>query len=160
MPPMSKKEIDEFLSRPLFAKIGTLLKDGSPYVCPIWFLWEENIVLLEGRKGFGGVPAKWVENLERDPRIAILFSTEDDPYTRVLITGTAEIQEPPPRDWQETDMRRAIKYLGDEGAKRYKSTLPPIPGARIKVKPKKILSWRGTDWHGRYLYRKADRENG
>ena len=156
---MSKKEIDEFLSRPVFAKIGTLLGDGSPYVSPIWFLWEENTILLEGRKGFGGEPAKWVENLEVDPRIAILINTEEDPYTRVLIIGRAEIQDPPPSDWQETDMRRAVKYLGEEGAKRYKSTLPPMPGARIRVRPEKIMSWKGTDWHPRYLQQKPGRKN-
>lgn len=152
MSSLSKKEIDEFLSRPLLAKIATLLEDGSPYVNPVWFLWEGEAVLLGGRKGFGGVSAKWVENLERDPRIAVLIDTEEYPYTRVLIIGKAEIQDPPPSNWQETDMRMTIKYVGGEEAKRYTSTLPTLPGARIRIRPKKIWSWRGSEWHPRYLH--------
>lgn len=159
MPRLSKQEIDEFLSRPLLAKIATLLADGSPYLCPVWFLWEDNALHLGGRKGFGGVSAQWVENLERDARTAILINTEDDTYARVLITGTAEIQDPPPSNWQETDMKTAAKYLGEEDAKKYVNTLPPIPGARIKIRPKKIWSWKGTDWHPKYMRPKSEKKS-
>jgi nitroimidazol reductase NimA-like FMN-containing flavoprotein (pyridoxamine 5'-phosphate oxidase superfamily) len=159
MPSLSKKEIDEFLSRPLLAKIATLLEDGSPYVNPVWFLWEDSALLLGGRKGFGGVSAKWVENLERDARVAILIDTEEYPYTRVLMTGTAEIQDPPPSNWQETDTRLTVKYVGEEEARRYTSTLPTLPGARIRIRPEKISSWRGSEWHPRYLKPKHEKKS-
>jgi len=150
MPSLSKKEIDRFLSRPLLAKIATLLADGSPYVNPVWFLWEDGALFIGGRKGYGGVSAQWVENLERDPRTAVLIDTDEFPYKRVLITGKAEMQDPPPSNWQETDMRMTVKYVGEEEAKRYLSSFPAVPGARIRIKPEKIMSWKGSDWHPRY----------
>jgi hypothetical protein len=67
------------------------------------------------------------------------------------MTGKAEIQDPPPKNWLETDARMTVKYVGQKEAKRYLSTLPTVPGARIRIKPERTWSWRGSEWHPRYL---------
>jgi nitroimidazol reductase NimA-like FMN-containing flavoprotein (pyridoxamine 5'-phosphate oxidase superfamily) len=151
MPRLSRAELEEFLSKPLLAKVATLLEDGSPYVNPVWYLWEDGAVLLGGRKGFGGISSRWVDNLERDRRVAVLIDTVEQPYARVLITGEAEILDPPPSNWPQLNVKMTVKYVGEEEAKKYLGSLPDVPGAWIRIRPRKLVSWRGSEWHSRYL---------
>ena len=45
---MSKKEIDEFLSEPWIARLACIKPDGSPFVVPVWYHWDE--LILGSRK--------------------------------------------------------------------------------------------------------------
>jgi hypothetical protein len=74
-----------------------------------------------------------------------------DPYTRVQITGTAKEVDPPPDNWAELNMKMAVHYLDKTEADRYVGSLPEVPRAWIRITPQKILSWRGSEWHPRYL---------
>ena len=40
-------DINEFLSRPLFAHLATMSDDG-PRESPVWFLWEDDAIWLIG----------------------------------------------------------------------------------------------------------------
>jgi nitroimidazol reductase NimA-like FMN-containing flavoprotein (pyridoxamine 5'-phosphate oxidase superfamily) len=59
-------ELDEFLSRPLFAHLATAGELG-PRESPVWFLWDESRVWVIGSRATDTFP----ERIEREPRCAI-----------------------------------------------------------------------------------------
>jgi hypothetical protein len=56
-------DLEEFLSRPLFAHLATTCENG-PRESPVWFLWEDGSIWIIGGKTF---PL----NIQRDARCAI-----------------------------------------------------------------------------------------
>jgi nitroimidazol reductase NimA-like FMN-containing flavoprotein (pyridoxamine 5'-phosphate oxidase superfamily) len=77
VPKLSKEELKEFLLKSNVAKVATLSLNGWPAVNPAWYLWEEDRIWLNGRKGFGGITSSWIENIEQDPRVTVLIDTDD-----------------------------------------------------------------------------------
>ncbi len=79
-------DLDEFLSRPLFAHLAHASEHG-PRESPVWFHWDGRAVWIIGGASF---PA----NLRRDPRCA-LGIIDFDPATglcqHVGMRGTAEV---------------------------------------------------------------------
>jgi hypothetical protein len=79
-------DLDEFLSRPLFAHLSTGSDDG-PRESPVWFLWESGAVWIIGGESFP-------RNIQRDPRVAIGF-VDFDPASGMLhhvgMRGTADV---------------------------------------------------------------------
>ena len=101
-------ELDEFLSRPLYAHLAHNSEQG-PRESPVWFHWDGRAVWVIGGTSF---PA----NLKRDPRCA-LGVVDWDPATglsqHVGFRGRAEVL-PFDRAMARTIFRR---YFGpDEGA--------------------------------------------
>jgi len=100
-------ELDEFLSRPLYAHLAHNSEQG-PRESPVWFHWDGQAVWIIGGTSF---PA----NLRRDPRCA-LGIVDWDPATgrshHVGMRGTAEVL---PFDWE---MARTIfrRYFGPDEA--------------------------------------------
>jgi nitroimidazol reductase NimA-like FMN-containing flavoprotein (pyridoxamine 5'-phosphate oxidase superfamily) len=59
-------DLDEFLSRPLFAHLATSSEEG-PRESPVWFLWEDGALWILGSRRTDSFPAR----IEREPRCAI-----------------------------------------------------------------------------------------
>ena len=66
---MTQGEIEEFLSKPNLARIGTLNSDGSPHVTPVWFLLEDGYVTFTT-----GKHSRKTRNLSRVARALIVFA--------------------------------------------------------------------------------------
>jgi PPOX class probable F420-dependent enzyme len=91
---------------PNYAHIATLLPDGSPHSVPVW------VGLEGGRVAFlTGPQSRKARNLERDPRVAISVSAQDNPFTTAVIRGrvTERIDGDPA--WVIID-RISRKYTG------------------------------------------------
>jgi nitroimidazol reductase NimA-like FMN-containing flavoprotein (pyridoxamine 5'-phosphate oxidase superfamily) len=146
---MNAQELEEFLSRPLIARIATL-KDGGPYINPVWFLYEHGDILIVARR-----KAQYVFNILKDARVAVLVDNPSLPYSRVLLEGEAKIVE---RDWVPIHLKQAEKYFGDlKKARSYIETTKEQTRCVIKVSPHRITSWKDTAvedglpaWHPRY----------
>jgi nitroimidazol reductase NimA-like FMN-containing flavoprotein (pyridoxamine 5'-phosphate oxidase superfamily) len=159
MPTFSKRQRDQFLKRPLIARIATLLDNGSPTIAPIWFEWnpESRTFLLWARKGYGGLNSGWYDNLRRDPRISLLIddSSEKPPrHDRVLAIGRGKVL-PTPKNAFDLQARMTRRYLGKKRTKGYSATMPRSPGGWVRLIPDRIITWTeatGTNlWHPRYL---------
>lgn len=87
MPDMSKDEIRSFLLKGTFTgKLGTINKNGTPHVVPIWYtLDEDNIIFNTGNNS---VKAK---NIRRDNRVRLCVDDQAPLYSFVTIDGIAEI---------------------------------------------------------------------
>lgn len=107
MPGMSTspdRDVDEFLARPLVARLAT----NGPTVRPVWFLWEDGAFWW-----ITGAYAKLPERLANDPEVAMVIDTSDlDSGTvlQVTVTGAAHVV---PMD-AERATRKLTRYLGPD----------------------------------------------
>ena len=88
-----------------FANLGTLMKDGSPQVTPVWFDTADGMIRINSAKG------RWKDkNMRRDGRVSLAIMDPQNPYRYVQIRGRVEKITPDGAD-AHID-RLAKKYLG------------------------------------------------
>jgi PPOX class probable F420-dependent enzyme len=98
-----------FLQERRFAVLGTINKDGSPQLTTMWYLFEDDSIVMNTKAG----RAK-ERNLRRDPRISVCVA---DGYSYVTLSGTAELDDDS-ETGQRDIYRLAVRYDGEEEAKR------------------------------------------
>tara|TARA_B100000676_G_C18090229_1_gene858976 strand:- start:3725 stop:3928 length:204 start_codon:yes stop_codon:yes gene_type:complete len=64
---LSPQEINQLLSQPIIARIGTVQPDGSPHVAALWQQWDGQVMWVIPRS-----LASWYENLSQEPRVCVL----------------------------------------------------------------------------------------
>lgn len=154
--PLAADELRDFLSNyDWLIKIAVVKEDGWPYVVPVWYLWEDDVFWVVGRKR-----SVWVEDLIRDPRCAICIEEREIPPAggnrKVVAQCVAEVVDGPcvaeGSKWVGVAERMALKYVGPEGPaalarsyswERYLVKLTPRDG--------KLTTFQGVDWHRRYF---------
>ena len=129
MPTLTPKA-EEFLKGKHFGKLGTLKKDGSPHVTPIWYLLEDGRLFVNTTTS----RVKY-HNIRRDPRVSFLV---DDGYPYVMIEGRARIAEE--RDGKKDIETLAIRYTGEEaGRKAARERYWKDQRVSIEIIPEKII---------------------
>ena len=81
---MTQSEIEEFLRKPNLARIGTLSRDSSPHVTPIWFLYTNGVVTFSIGKN-----TQKARNLSRDNRVSLCIVEREHPNRTVILNGNA-----------------------------------------------------------------------
>src|SRR5438105_11455074 len=112
MAPLSRERLDAFLARPLIARLATITPEGDPYVTPIWYAWDGQQVLMSAR-----ARSQYLAHLRLNPRVCVSIAEDENPLTRVLIRGRAEIvreAEPDRGDWLERSRALCRRYLGEQ----------------------------------------------
>jgi hypothetical protein len=133
----SAVDLEEFLSRPLFAHLASASEDG-PRESPVWFLWEEEAVWILGSLRYDSFPRR----IDREPRCAlgiVDFDPERGLVHHVGMRGRASI-EPFDRDRATRLLRR---YLGErvEGwDRRFQDTLQDADNVLIRFEPESIVA--------------------
>ncbi len=97
----------DLLQKKAFAHLGTVMKDGSPQVTPIWFDYDGTHVRINSAKG------RWKDkNMRNRPKVALSILDPDNPYRYMQIRGTVtEITE----NGADTHIDSlAKKYLGQD----------------------------------------------
>ena len=96
-----------------FGRIATVRADGSPSVVPVWFIFEGGKVLITPRKH-----SAFLQNLRREPRVAITIDEEAGRHRKVLFEGKAEILFEPgdDRKWDDIYRRIACRYVDKASA--------------------------------------------
>jgi PPOX class probable F420-dependent enzyme len=73
----------DLLQKKAFAHLGTVMKDGSPQVTPIWFDYDGTHVRINSAKG------RWKDkNMRNRPKVALSILDPDNPYRYMQIRGT------------------------------------------------------------------------
>lgn len=96
----------ELLDGTNFASFATLNPDGSPQTSVVWFLRDEDTMLISVTAG-----RQKARNIARDPRVSVSVYDLANPYHSVEIRGVAELIE---------DRAKALprqlshKYLGED----------------------------------------------
>lgn len=116
-----------------FAHLTTLDPDGTPQTTAMWIMRDGDRIVFntaEGRR-------KW-RNLQRDPRISISISKQDDPYQNWSIQG--RVVEMRTADGVDVIDALARKYL--DGVDRYPWLTPGQVRVTIVVEPTRVAGNR------------------
>jgi PPOX class probable F420-dependent enzyme len=116
---MTDAEVREFLQHGTrTAKLATVGRDGRPHVVPVWFVLDDEHLVITTMSG----SAK-ARHLARDPRVAVSVDDERPPFAFVTVRGTATLH-PNPADLLHWTTRIACRYASrdadvDALARRY-----------------------------------------
>jgi PPOX class probable F420-dependent enzyme len=136
MPDMSKDEIRSFLLQGTFTgKLGTINKNGTPHVVPIWFTLddEDNIIFNTGSKSIKA------QNILRDNRVRLCVDDQTPLYSFVTIDGIAEIISNKPNELFKWAKIIAARYMGPDKAEEYGRRNSSKEELLLKIKPTKVM---------------------
>jgi PPOX class probable F420-dependent enzyme len=136
---MEASELEAFLGQTSptpIGVVGTLRRDGSPNLTPVWFRWDGTSMTIWTTE-----TRRWVRNLQRDSRVAFSVQTFEPPYPAVVLRGRATTYTG--EDSSVLEEIRAItrRYVGPEEAEAYISDWPELRTI-VRVVPSRVVSWR------------------
>lgn len=141
MSTMTKDEIRNFLLQgTLTGKLGTISKDGTPHVVPIWYTLDEedNIVFNTGGQS---VKAK---NIRRDNRVRLCVDDQTPLFSFVLLDGIAQIQRAQSSEIYKWAKIIAARYMGDDKSEAYGKRNSGEGELLVKIKPVRIVGQKDT----------------
>ncbi len=124
-----EKYLDLF-KKPAFANLGTIMRDGSPQVTPVWVDYDAKYVRVNS--ALGRVKDK---NMRRDPRVSLSIQDPDNPYRYVEIRG--KVVEITQNGADDHINKLSQKYLGKP---EYPYRKPGEVRVTYKIEPQKISS--------------------
>jgi PPOX class probable F420-dependent enzyme len=98
-----------FLSAPRCAVLSTLGPDGAPRQIVIHYTLDEDHVRLNGHR-----KRRWVANIRRDPRVALIVQDDHDYLHYVSIRGRATLVDE--REGALAEAMRQAKRYGEDPA--------------------------------------------
>ena len=133
---MSKDEIKDFLLQGTFTgKLGTINKDGTPHVVPIWYTLdgENNIIFNTSDKS---VKAK---NIRRDNRVRLCVDDQTPLFSFVTINGIAEIISNEPSEVYKWAKIIAARYMGYNKSEEFGRRNSSEGELLVKIKPIRLI---------------------
>ena len=133
---MSKDEIKDFLLQGTFTgKLGTINKDGTPHVVPIWYTvdGEDNIIFNTGNKSVK------VKNIRRDNRVRLCVDDQTPLFSFVTINGIAEIISNEPSEVYKWAKIIAARYMGYNKSEEYGKRNSTEGELLVKIKPIRVI---------------------
>jgi PPOX class probable F420-dependent enzyme len=135
MSEMTKDEIRSFLLQGTFTgKLGTINKNGTPHIVPIWFTLddEDNILFTTGDTS---VKAK---NIQRNNQVRLCVDDQVPLFSFVTIDGIAEIISNEPSEVYKWAKIIAARYMGNDKAEEY-GKRNSSEGELIKIKSTRVI---------------------
>jgi len=135
VPPLSQAEIETFLTEgDRIAKLGTL-RDGWPYVSPVWYEWDGQAFWIIGKP-----LAQFVKNIKSDDRSFLVVDKTGFPYVRVNVEGRARVvSEAWSDEWVEMTRRMTLRYIGNL---EYLEARLQYPLSVVSISPLRTNTWR------------------
>ena len=146
---LNDDEIREFLAHPWTCRLATVQPSGAPYVVPLWYEYDpdEHCLYIVARER-----SAYVEHIKHEPRVAVSIcrrlgrqparadrrsrGDRGRPHDR----GPVGAHGPPD----------GARYLGADDGPRYLVPTLNRPRYLIRIRPEKMISWQGGEWHPRY----------
>jgi PPOX class probable F420-dependent enzyme len=120
----------DLLEKPAFGNLGTIMKDGSPQVTPIWVDYDGKYVRFNS--ALGRVKDK---NVRRDPRVSVSLQDPANPYRYLEIRG--RVVEITQNGADDHINKLSQKYLGKPV---YPFRKPGEVRVTYKIEPEKVSS--------------------
>jgi PPOX class probable F420-dependent enzyme len=120
----------DLLKKPAFASLGTIMRDGSPQVTPVWVDFDGKHVRVNS--ALGRVKDK---NMRRDPRVSLSIQDPENPYRYLEIRG--KVEEITQNGADDHINKLSQKYLGKP---EYPFRKPGEVRVVYKIVPQKINS--------------------
>jgi PPOX class probable F420-dependent enzyme len=120
----------DLFEKQAFGNLGTLMKDGSPQVTPVWVDYDGKYVRVNSAKG-----RVKDRNMRRDARVSISLQDPANPYRYLEVRGlVVEITENGADDHIN---KLSQKYLGKSV---YPFRQPGEVRVTYKIEPQKVSS--------------------
>ena len=136
---LSQEDTQRFLSEPRNVVLGTLRKDGSPQLNPMWFYWTGEVFYISTTR----TRFKY-RHILRDPRVTLCID-EAETLKTLIVEGRATIQE---NDIWELTQRIVEKYVQPEHVAARMARFRAEPRVLIVVKPDRWVSWDRSEGAG------------
>jgi len=133
---MSRDEIKDFLLQGTFTgKLGTINKDGTPHVVPIWYTvdGEDNIIFNTSDKSVKAT------NIRRDNRVRLCVDDQTPLFSFVTINGIAEIISNEPSEVYKWAKIIAARYMGYNKSEEYGRRNSAEGELLVKIKPIRVI---------------------
>ena len=133
---MSKDEIKDFLLQGTFTgKLGTINKDGTPHVVPIWYTvdGEDNIIFNTSDKSVKAT------NIRRDNRVRLCVDDQTPLFSFVTINGIAEIISNEPSEVYKWAKIIAARYMGYNKSEEYGRRNSAEGELLVRIKPIRVI---------------------
>lgn len=104
---VSLEGVREFLAAPRCAVVSSVDSDGSPHQAVVHYWLVHDDLFINGRSD-----RRWLTNLRRDARVAVVVHDEDDPQHWVGIKGRVELHREG-ADATRDAMALAVRYGED-----------------------------------------------
>ena len=125
------ERVQAFLREVRFAVLGTINPDGTPQLTTMWYLLEDNTLVMNTKVG----RAK-ERNMRRDPRISVCVA---DGYKYVTLSGRVEMIDDP-KIAQHDIYRLSARYHGEEKAQRQmEEQFSKEKRVTLRLKPEHII---------------------
>jgi PPOX class probable F420-dependent enzyme len=131
--PLTKMELDAFLSQPRMAHIATVSAQCKPRVSPIWYLYEDGCFYFTTR--LGRVKSN---HIQRNAQIALSIASDERPYRAVCAFGTAQLIQKDRDRWLE---RISTRYGEREGREWLSEAVKQEGRVVFRLQPDRIISW-------------------
>jgi PPOX class probable F420-dependent enzyme len=144
MSKMTNDEIRDFLLKGTYTgKLGTINKDGTPHVVPIWYTVDEqdNIIF-----NTGGESVK-VKNIRRNNRVRLCVDDQTPLFSFVIIDGIAQIERNESSEIYKWAKIIAARYMGDDKSEAYGRRNSGEGEVLVKIIPTRIVGQKDTaEW--------------
>ena len=141
---MTNDEIRDFLLKGTYTgKLGTINKNGTPHVVPIWYTVDEqnNIIFNTGGES---VKAK---NIRRDNRVRLCVDDQTPLFSFVIIDGIAQIERNESSEIYKWAKIIAARYMGDDKSEAYGKRNSGEGEVLVKIKPIRTIGQIDTaEW--------------
>lgn len=120
--------------------LGTLRKDGSMHLTPVWVGLEGSTILVNS-----ALDRVKVAHVRNDPRVSIVVVDRNDNTRYVSVTGTCTIDE---ADGYEHMLVLAQKYVVDPAALRSLDGVIEESGeirVVLRIEPQRVTHWNVDD---------------
>jgi PPOX class probable F420-dependent enzyme len=126
---LNKEELSRLFQFRNLAYVGTLSKDGSPHITPVWAEMVEDLILINTFE-----ESAKIRHISKDNRIALSIVEQNNPFNMVSIKG--KIVEQTTEGADEHLKKLAKRYLG---IGKYYYRKPNHKRVILKIKPEKIM---------------------
>jgi PPOX class probable F420-dependent enzyme len=145
---MTDEEMWDFIESRKSVQVATLNKDGSPHLTTLWFAVEDGKIVLETF-----TKSQKVVNLNRDPRIALLFESGEtyNELKGVSINANVELvtEVDDVHRLHMSVLLRNTPEIPEDVLDKASASMAPKKTA-ILVKPDRVMSWDHSKLGGIY----------
>ncbi len=133
--PLENKVIDQFLQRPLAARLACIRPDGNPHVIPVWQEWDGKYFYILAWQG-----SQWADFIRKNPQVSITIDEPWPPLRRIVCRGKAEELKNENNGQQlALILRLTRRYLGQSAPIFFEQQIDTI----FKIKPDSLKGWMG-----------------